>query len=274
MTTQTTIDPSERRARQREEIEAATRALLTSDGWTAWIRIRSRFSRYSFGNQLLVAAQCPTASQVAGFRTWLTLGRAVRKGEKAIRINAPIPIKKTEPDGEDRVAFRTVPVFDIQQTDPIPGAEVTPLDPPGEPITGDSHTHLIPRIEAFAHEQGWSVEREDLPTGTGGYWDQATDRIVLSDGLTGNAAVRVLIHDTVHALGVTYRTHGRAEAEVITEATTQIVCASVGLDTSGDTIPDIASWATGDALTSVRTAAETIDRIASKLETALTSKPR
>lgn len=271
-TTTTSLDQADRRARQREEIEAATRALLTSDGWTAWIRVRSRFRKYSLGNQLLIAIQYPTASKVAGFKTWLSLGRAVRKGERAIRINAPIPTRKTETTDEDRViAFRTVPVFDITQTDPIPGAESIALEPPGEPISGDSHTHLIPRLEAFAQAQGWSVEREALPDGTGGYWEQPSGRIVLSEELTGNAALRVLIHETVHALGVTYKTHRRAEAEVITDATTHIVCASVGLDTSQDTIPYIASWATGDALDAVRTAAALIDRIAGQLEDALTN---
>lgn len=271
-TTATSLDQAERRARQREEIEAATRALLTSNGWTAWIRVRSRFRKYSLGNQLLIAIQCPTASQVTGFKTWLSLGRAVRKGEKAIRINAPIPIRKADTSDEDRlISFRTVPVFDISQTDPIPGAETVPLEPPGEPVTGDSHAYLIPKLEAFAQAQGWSVEREALRPGTGGFWEESTGRIVLSEELTGNAALRVLIHETVHALGVTYTTHGRAEAEVITDATTHIVCASVGLDTSNETIPYIASWATGDALDAVRNAAALIDRIAGQLEDALTS---
>jgi hypothetical protein len=33
---------------------------------------------------------------VAGFRAWLRLGYRVRKGEKAIRIVAPLPIKQRD----------------------------------------------------------------------------------------------------------------------------------------------------------------------------------
>ena len=268
----TTVSLSERRARQRDEIEAATRALLTSDGWTSWVRIRCSFRKYSLGNQLLIAAQRPEATRVAGFRTWINMGRAVRKGEKAIRINAPIPTRRPDDANTDErpITFRAVPVFDIAQTEPIPGATQAPLGPPGSPVTGDSHIHLVPRIEAFAQDRGWSIERESLPPGTGGYWDERTGRIVLSDTLTGSTTVRVLIHECVHALGVTYTTHGRAEAEVITDTTTHIVCATLGLDTTGDTIPYIASWAGDDALAAIRTAAETIDRIAGQLEDGLT----
>jgi hypothetical protein len=50
------------------------------------------------------------------FHTWIKLGRAVRKGEQAIRILAPIAIKQREPhiDGTEdrRVFFKTTFVFD------------------------------------------------------------------------------------------------------------------------------------------------------------------
>jgi len=43
-----------RRAEDRDRLEQAARALLTSDGWQQWIRVRSRngLSRYSLRNQL------------------------------------------------------------------------------------------------------------------------------------------------------------------------------------------------------------------------------
>jgi hypothetical protein len=56
----------------------------------AWLTTMGRFYTYSFGNQLLIAAQCPTATRVAGYNKWLEVRRQVRKGEKAIYITAPI----------------------------------------------------------------------------------------------------------------------------------------------------------------------------------------
>jgi hypothetical protein len=45
---------------------------------------------------LLVALARPDATFVAGFKAWLRLGYCVRKGEKAIRIVAPMPIAQRE----------------------------------------------------------------------------------------------------------------------------------------------------------------------------------
>jgi len=41
------------------------------------------------GNLLLIGAQAPQATRVAGFGTWQSLGRQVRKGERGIAILAP-----------------------------------------------------------------------------------------------------------------------------------------------------------------------------------------
>src|SRR2546427_261480 len=95
---------AERDARRREQLDrlrAATDALLTSEGWQRWLRTRSRFHRYSLRNTLLIAFQCPHATHVAGFRQWLGLGRCVRKGEKAIRIFAPVRYRRHDGEQSD-----------------------------------------------------------------------------------------------------------------------------------------------------------------------------
>ena len=81
---------AQRRAQDRERLQHAARELLSSDGWARWVRTRAMFHSYSAGNCMLLAMQCyqrgivPT--RIAGFRTWLKLGRVVRKGETALRI--------------------------------------------------------------------------------------------------------------------------------------------------------------------------------------------
>src|SRR5439155_2504528 len=115
---------------QLEQLRHATETLLTSEGWQRWLRTRSRFHRYSLRNTLLIAFQCPQATHVAGFRKWLELGRCVRKGEKAIRIFAPVRYRRpdadqTDPDEphEQLVGFKLAAVFDVSQTEPLPGVE-------------------------------------------------------------------------------------------------------------------------------------------------------
>ena len=94
----TEAERAERRQADRDRLEQAARALLSSEGWQRWVRVRSTngLSRYSFGNQLLIAMQCPDATYVAGFRAFLDLNRCVRKGERAIRILAPMSVRTRE----------------------------------------------------------------------------------------------------------------------------------------------------------------------------------
>lgn len=91
----------ERRAEDRERLKQAAEQLLTSEGWQRWVQVRARggLARLS-SNQLLVALARPDATFVAGFRAWLRLGFAVKKGERGIAIIAPLPVKERDRIGE------------------------------------------------------------------------------------------------------------------------------------------------------------------------------
>ena len=82
--------------------------------------------KFSLHNVLLVFAQYPTATDVAGFRQWQGRGRQVRKGEHGIRIFGYSKAKAKdkgdgaeEGDDKGRVYFPVLPVFDVSQTDPM-----------------------------------------------------------------------------------------------------------------------------------------------------------
>jgi hypothetical protein len=94
-----------------------------SDVLTQYLNAMARFHNYSFGNIMLIARQKPQATNVAGIRTWNSLGRFVKRGEKGILILAPmIGRKKTDgavestADAKETTAqlygFRAVYVFD------------------------------------------------------------------------------------------------------------------------------------------------------------------
>src|SRR5262249_50739370 len=65
----------------------------------------ARFHRYSFHNICLIVAQRPAATQVAGFQTWKSLGRFVRRGENGIAICAPIIRRRREGIGDEEPAI-------------------------------------------------------------------------------------------------------------------------------------------------------------------------
>jgi hypothetical protein len=70
-----------------------------SDVLTQYLAAMARFHTYSFGNVMLIARQKRDAINVAGIRTWNSLGRFVKRGEKGILILAPMASKnlKEEP---------------------------------------------------------------------------------------------------------------------------------------------------------------------------------
>ncbi len=93
-----------------------------SDVLTHYLNAMARFHNYSFGNIMLIARQKPLATNVAGIRTWNSLGRFVKRGEKGIMILAPMIGRKTngiaEPTADAKetasplYGFRAVYVFD------------------------------------------------------------------------------------------------------------------------------------------------------------------
>jgi hypothetical protein len=80
------------------------------------------------------------------------------------------------------------------------------LTPPAEPITGDSHHHLIARLIAHAEQLGYTVEIRELPEyGPGGWCDPKRRQIVVANG-PANQQVRTLTHELAHAHGLGYAT--------------------------------------------------------------------
>ncbi|MGD9735966.1 MAG: ArdC-like ssDNA-binding domain-containing protein [Solirubrobacterales bacterium] len=267
---------AQRREQDRQRLDQAARQLLSSDGWQSWVKVRSRngLGRYSWRNQLLIALQAPDARFVAGFHAWKDLGRRVSKGAKAIRILAPMPLRDREEtgegeDGEVRVLFKSVAVFDLAMTEPIPGAEQVALEPPIELIIGDSHVHLLVPLTQLADELGFRVEQRPLDGGADGWCDAKAKAIVVNAALPANARVRVLVHEIAHALGIGYADRGRARAEVMVDCVTYVVCGRVGLDTGGESIPYVAGWGEDGALDAIQQDAQMIDEVARRIEAVL-----
>jgi N-terminal domain of anti-restriction factor ArdC len=274
----TDAEREQRRAADRERLKQAAEQLLTSDGWQRWVRLRSRagLARLSLSNQLLVALSRPDASFVAGFKAWRDLDYCVRKGEKAIRIIAPMPIKEREratgeETGETIRLFKGVSVFDAQQVEPLPAGEPTPLQPPTQPLTGGSHAHLIAPTIAFAESLGYTVSFEPIAGSAGGWCDTKAKQIVVDINGPANARLRTLVHEAIHALGVDYQHYPRAHAEVIADTTTLIVLGGLGLDVSGETVPYVAGWGENGALDAVTQFAQLIDDLARRVEAALST---
>jgi antirestriction protein ArdC len=282
---------AQRREADRKLMAEAIEQLRSSEGWQRWLRVRRHFHSYSLHNQLLIASQCPEATRVAGYRHWLKLGYAVRRGERGIRIWAPCPPSKRKlrqwreeganPEKKPRTFFRLVSVFDRSQVDPLPDFPGGPveLDPPIHPVEGDSLAALFEPLAKFAASIGYTVAVEEIPGSALGYCQPQRYHIgveAVSESFSPNAQVAVTIHELAHALvrcerlakdpELTY-----SQEEVVVESVAFSVCSAVGLDTSQWSVPYMATWGEG---VEVERYAQLIDRLASRLEdAALPSEP-
>lgn len=202
-----------------------------SDALKNYLAVMSRFHRYSWGNCLLIQAQRPEATHVAGFQSWLNLKRFVRKGEKGIVILAPMVgrVRSKEELSEDSqtrlFGFRAAHVFDVSQTDgePLPAFATVQGDP------GD----LVDRLKAFVDGCGIALEYSDWIKPARGM--SQGGKITLLAGLAPAEHLSVLVHEVAHELlhkgdRRPSTTHTTRETEA--EAVAFVVCNAMGLDTN------------------------------------------
>jgi hypothetical protein len=241
-----------------ETIARQVEQLRDSGAWERYLDFGRSLHAYSFSNLMLAMAQKPDATgPLAGFRKWQSLGRQVRRGEKGIRIFAFSTKKVTETDpktGEETTRtvsfFPVVSVFDITQTEPIPGAE--PLPELGTELTGTDDHGVIDLITGTLVADGWTVTtNERLPHDASGMTAPDQRLVVTRESLAPAMRAKTLIHELAHiVLGHVedhdaYRTH-RGVMETEAESTAYIVAGMFGLDTAAYSIGYIAGWADAD----------------------------
>jgi len=204
-----------------------------SDALRAFLSAAARFHRYSFGNVLLIASQCPEATRVAGFNTWRSVSRYVKKGEKGIAIMAPM-MRRTHDDHDAAdqhleknertlVGFRVVYVFDVLQTE---GADLPEL----ARATGDPGDRLE-QLKAAVASLGIVLEYSEDLAGADGFSKKGT--IVVRDGLPIAEEFSVLVHEFAHELlhqGERRTTTTRCQRELEAEAVACIVCEALELE--------------------------------------------
>ena len=251
--------------------------LTNSTAWRAWLDVQRRFHRYSWGNTLLIAAQRPDATRVAGFHAWLRLGRHVRKGEHGIAILAPVVPRLRVVDGDSGDerwvagrphAFRVAHVFDVSQTD---GEELAA--PPVSRLEGSDPKDWYTQLRDVAHSLEFTVEEDYLPDDVNGDCNHALRRIRIEVRNGQSHQVKTLAHELGHAILHADRVGlCREQAELEAESIAYIVCAGLGIDTSEYSFGYLAVWAGGgeQARRGIAESAQRIQTAAHRVLDALT----
>ena len=209
-----TVNPSTQNPKQPQQRQTAKEIIAAnvkehiaqleaghSDALTAYLDAMSRFHNYSFGNVLEIARQRPSASRVAGMYAWNQLGRRVKKGEKGIRILAPIIGIKRKPDEEAEkditkkntrvlVGFRNAYVFDVEQTE---GVELPAMREVYGDV-GENHDRLL----SFIDRQGIElVFTENIAPALGMSYG---GRIAILPGQSKAEIFATLVHELAHEM--------------------------------------------------------------------------
>jgi hypothetical protein len=248
----------DRRVREATELlEAGVEKILDGDEFKRYLAFAARFHRYSANNTLLVLLQRPDATRVAGYRRWRNLGRQVRRGEEGLKILAPI--FRTVEDGEGgekaRIlcSFKVVKVFDLSQTDPLPGADPMPEKPRPSVLRGDSDAAraLGRSLVAFCESEGVFVSEDDaeleaLSPGANGVYLLREKRVLIRSTLSADGRTKTLAHELAHHLlhrGAAATEADRPALEAEAEGTAYAVLSYFGVDASGYSFAYVARWA-------------------------------
>ena len=177
-----------------------------SEVLTQYLGAMARFHTYSFGNVMLIARQKPDATNVAGIRTWNSLGRFVKRGEKGILILAPMVGNRrsrqnqiatdidTDNAADERKSapqlfgFRAVYVFDISQTE---GKELPTLTEVHGDVSGYRE-----RLFEFVQSQGVELNYSERIAPAKGLSHGA--KITLLSGMKAAEEFSTLVHEIAH----------------------------------------------------------------------------
>lgn len=289
------LSPKERLKEITANIEEGIKQLFDTDKYKQYLKTMSQFHRYSLNNTMLIYMQKPDATMVAGFDKWKDkFQRHVGKGEKGIKIIAPVPHtvkrsrEKIDPDTKAPIMdkdgnpvmeevevkvpqFRVVSVFDVSQT------YGKPLPTLAKDLQGD-----VPRFEAFmdAVIRSSPVPVRTAPglNGADGYFNLDKHEIVIREDMSQVQTVSAMIHEITHAKlhnrypeeydpldPLAEKPKDRRTEEVEAESVSYAVCQYYGIETSDNSFGYIAEWSRDRELPELKASLETINDTASEI---------
>ena len=249
-------------------IEQGVKDVYSSDNFRKYLSCCSKFHSYSLNNTLLILAQKPDATLVAGYNAWQrNFNRHVDKGERGLIILAPVTSKitqlmdKADEDGnplldengdpikEERVInqlrFTTTTVFDISQTsgEPLPSLIHNLTGSSDEILAFIDSVKNICTIPIDYHSPSKDAV---LAGGAKGYYSIAEDRIVLNMELEDMQIAKTLIHEYSHSILHKTTDKDSDQREIEAESLAFVLCDHFGIDTSDYSFGYIASYAAQD----------------------------
>ena len=226
-----------------------------SDTYKQYLETMSKFHSYSPRNIQLIVMQNPDASHVASFKKWKDdFERSVNKGEKALRIFAPITLKRKDPktkeplldeNGNEQTytSFKLVPVFDVSQTS---GKE---LAKPVYELEGtyQDYGNLYKSAKDVSEANGVPLSFSNDTGTANGYYSPKENHIVIKQGMSEQQTLKTIFHEMAHSdlhnlEKLQEAPLKRSTAELQAESVAFVVASHYGLDTSDYSFGYLATW--------------------------------
>ena len=226
-----------------------------SDTYKQYLTTMSKFHNYSPRNIQLILMQNPEASHVASFKKWKDeFERSVNKGEKSLRIFAPITLKRRDPktneplldeNGNEQtfMSFKLVPVFDVSQTN---GKE---LPKPIYELEGtyEDYGNLYKSAKEVSEANGVPLSFSKDTKGSNGFYSVNNNEIVIKQGMSEQQTLKTIFHEMAHSdlhnMEKLQETPlKRSTAELQAESVAFVVASHYGLDTSEYSFGYLATW--------------------------------
>ena len=215
---------------------------LTPADLEQFLKFRRYFRNYSIFNTMLIYMQKPDATLVAGMKKWNSLGRKVRKGERAIWILVPwlkkIEVKvKSETDSNSEKeetktekvlkGFIMRPVWDVSQTEgkPLP-EDLAPL--PAPEVKGSVSLEELYR--RLIETSPVPVKETSLPYNEYGFAVVKGERhIRINNAHDLKTRIVTFFHEMAH-IETPEKVKGKEERDVIAETVAYILADMYGID--------------------------------------------
>jgi len=214
-----------------QKLTESVGALVTGDDWKRALEFAAKFRSRSFNNTMLIYVQHhaafeqgrvphPTPTYVAGFRQWMSLNRAVLKGQSGYAILAPVTARfassnPSDPDSWHRlgrgekpgygeavrsklIGLKPAYVWDVSQTD---GAAI-PETPHPTLLQGAAPEGLWDGLADQITAHGFElrlVSNARSIGGANGLTDYMTREVSVRMDMDDAAQVKTLAHDLLTA---------------------------------------------------------------------------
>lgn len=263
-----------------ENIHSRVKDFVNGSDYINYLKFIKKFRKRSFFNQMLIWITKENSTFVMGYKQWIdkfnripvacVICRALANKDceceertPSVRIPqlAPITYKyedKLTLEEKEGIYFKTVYVFDISDTEPLPDLPIKEVFEDGFDLGIEKldvevqFEKLEPVLKKIIEDNGFKFRYEVINSESlGGWTDHALKEIVCKENTNNADKLHTLLHEIGHMFAhsrenLNNKNFFRPLIETEAETIAFVVADYLGIDTSCYSIGYITSWSGGD----------------------------